>query len=307
MILEYYNQPWDFELLDSGNGFRLERWGEAVLMRPDPQAIWLPSLPETEWAKAWAVFKTGMDEEKGKWVIHRPMPQPWHLKFHNTLLALKLSPFKHTGVFAEQAAQWQWMLTRLSSYQVIKSKADNLNLKPKILNLFAYTGAATIALAKAGCFVTHVDASKPAISWANENAQINNLPQNSARWILDDAVKFVQREIKRGQAYDGIILDPPAFGHTPSGKTWKFARDVPSLLNDCVKLLSPQAKFLVLNAYATNSSALAVHHLLEDALKGTPGTLEYGELCLAQKNHPAAKTATSRLLSTGIFARWHSQ
>ncbi len=295
MILEYYNQPWDFELLDSGNGFRLERWGEAVLMRPDPQAIWQPSLPETEWAKAWAVFKTGVDEEKGKWVIRRPMPQPWHLKFHNTLLALKLSPFKHTGVFAEQAAQWQWCGSK------IKDKGL------KILNLFAYTGAATIALAKAGCFVTHVDASKPAISWANENAQINNLPQNSARWILDDAVKFVQREIKREQAYDGIILDPPAFGHTPSGKTWKFARDVPSLLNDCVKLLSPQAKFLVLNAYATNSSALAVHHLLEDALKGRPGSLEYGELCLKQKNNPDAKIGTNRLLSTGIFARWHSQ
>ncbi len=315
MLLEYYDKPWDFELLDSGNGFRLEYWGGAVLMRPDPQAIWQPSLPITEWNKAWAIFKPGSEDEHGKWEIKKALPEPWRLKFMDTVLTLKLSPFKHTGVFAEQAALWEWMSKKITSSKLqAPSKSQNQNFK--ILNLFAYTGGATMVLAKTGATVTHVDASKPAITWANENYKINfshtnkptsharssspekdeNSPKSNVRWILDDAAKFVQREIKRGQTYDGIILDPPAFGHSPSGKTWKFARDIPGLLADCARLLSPNARFLILNAYATNSSALAIHNLLEDALKKRNGKFEYGELCLKQKNN--------RLLSTGIFARW---
>lgn len=287
MIFETYNQPWDFELLDTGNGFRLEKWGEAILMRPDPQAIWQPNLPQDEWHKAWAIYRSGQDEERGKWEIKKPLPDSWNLQFHDILLSLKLSPFKHTGVFAEQAAQWQFMMEKLKD-----SKIKQL----KILNLFAYTGAATMVLAKAGCFVTHVDASKPAITWANENAELNNLPKNSVRWILDDAVKFVQRELKRGQTYDGIVLDPPAFGHSPSGKTWKFSRDVPKLLSDCSNLLSENAKFLLINAYATNFSALAINNLLEDILNSRAGKIESGELCLKQKS--------GRMISTGIFSRW---
>jgi 23S rRNA (cytosine1962-C5)-methyltransferase len=153
-----------------------------------------------------------------------------------------------------------------------------------------------MVLAKAGCQVTHVDASKPAITWANENAAQNKLPKESVRWILDDCAKFVKREVKRGAKYDGIIMDPPAFGHSPTGKTWKFNDDLPGLLSDCVQLLSADAKFLIVNGYATNSSALALNNLLEDAIKSHRGKIEFGELCLKQKS--------GRMISTGIFSRW---
>lgn len=161
-----------------------------------------------------------------------------------------------------------------------------------------------MVLAKNGALVTHVDASKPALMWANENHALNNLPKDSVRWILDDAAKFVKREIKRGTKYDGIIMDPPAFGHSPSGKTWKFNDDLPKLLADCVRLLSPEAKFLVINGYATNSSALALNNLLEDAVKDRGGNIEFGELCLKQKTGRFGLAKEDRMISTGIFARW---
>src|SRR5581483_4918048 len=284
MLLETFKNFPDFELLDSGSGYRLERWGQVILQRPDPQIIWSRSLPDSEWAKAWATYKSAGDDGKGKWEIKKPAPYPWILKFDDVKFLLKLSPFKHTGVFAEQAAEWEF------------DEKSAAGKKLKILNLSAYTGGATMVLAKAGCRVTHVDASKPAITWANENHKLNNLPADSARWILDDCVKFVKREIKRSAKYDGIIMDPPAFGHSPSGKTWKFNDDLPGLLSDCVRLLSDEAKFLIINGYATNSSALALNNLLSDAIRSLPGTIEFGELCLKQKN--------SQMISTGIFARW---
>ncbi|MDE2311903.1 MAG: class I SAM-dependent methyltransferase [Patescibacteria group bacterium] len=288
MILETFKHFPDFELLDTGDGFRLERWGDAVLQRPDPQIIWPKSRPNHEWNNAWAIFKSASEENKGRWEIKKPLPNPWLIEFDSVKFLLKLSPFKHTGLFAEQAAQWEFMLAK------IRNKSENQKLK--ILNLFAYTGGATLVLAKAGCLVTHVDASKPAITWANENHKLNTLPADSVRWILDDAVKFVRRELKRGAKYDGIIMDPPAFGHGPTGKTWKFNDDLPGLLNDCTQLLSDNAKFLIINGYATNSSALALNNLLTDAVKNLGGGVEFGELCLKQKSQ--------RLISTGIFARW---
>ena len=295
MLLETFKNFPGFELLDTGDGFRLERWGEVILQRPDPQIIWERSLPEEEWDKAWAIFKSASGDDKGKWEIKKSIPRIWLANFGEVNFSLRLSPFKHTGLFAEQAANWEWMTEKLK-------KSD----KQKILNLFAYTGGATMVLAKAGHQVTHVDASKPAITWANENAALNKLPKDGVRWILDDCVKFVKRELKRGAKYDGIIMDPPAFGHSPTGKTWKFNNDLPGLLADCIQLLSNDAKFLVINGYATNSSALALNNLLEDAAKENKGPsrlglaevdkIEFGELCLKQK--------TDRLISTGIFARW---
>jgi 23S rRNA (cytosine1962-C5)-methyltransferase len=303
--LQTFTQNWDFKLLDSGNGYRLEQWGEVILTRPDPQIIWQPQLPQSEWDKAWAIFKSGNEESKGQWEIKRPVPNPWIVKFYHPHLSsplkgeeseeiqflLKLSPFKHTGLFAEQAGQWEWMIEKIET-----SKIKNQNEKPKILNLFAYTGGATMVLAKLGCQVTHVDASKPAITWANENAKLNHLPKDAIRWILDDCVKFTQRELKRGVKYDGIIMDPPAFGHSPTGKTWKFNQNLPELLETCVNLLSDHAQFLLINGYATNSSAIAINNLLEDAITDKGGKIEFGELCLQQKN--------SRIISTGIFSRW---
>lgn len=306
MILETFKNFPDFELLDTGDGFRLERWGDVVLARPDPQIIWQKSLPETEWSKAWATFVSGSNEEKGKWNFKQPMPKLWTVSFNDIKFLLKLSPFKHTGLFAEQAANWEWMTGKLAKSKVESYKVTSGNIsdkiqnsKFKILNLFAYTGGATMVLAKTGCQVTHVDASKPAITWANENYKLNKLPKESVRWILDDAVKFVSREVRRGTKYDGIIMDPPAFGHSPDGKTWKFNNDLPGLLKSCIKLLSPDAKFFLINGYATNSSALALNNLLEDATRDLAGKIEFGELCLKQKNQ--------RLISTGIFARWQGK
>ncbi len=273
----------DFELLDTGNGYRLERWEAVVLQRPDPQIIWQPSLAQGEWDKASAIFLPAGGDGNGRWEIKKPLPSPWIIPYKDIKFLLKLSPFKHTGLFAEQAAQWEWM-------------SEKINGKLKILNLFGYTGGATMVLAKAGCEVTHVDASKPAITWASANAKLNNLPADSVRWILDDAAKFVKRELKRGVKYHGIIMDPPAFGHSPTGKTWKFNQDLPGLLTDCAQLLSDDAKFLIINGYATNSSALALNNILEDSLKNHAGKIEFGELCLKQKSE--------RLISTGIFARW---
>lgn len=278
----------DFQLLDSGRGYRLEQWGKYRLMRPDPQIIWERHLPEWEWEKADARFETR--GEQGQWKAKIALPGFWPVRHKlpdgmETSFAARLTAFKHTGLFAEQAANWEWMA------RATKGKKGR-----KILNLFGYTGAATVLLTKLGHHVTHVDASKPAIGWAKENQKLNKLPEDSIRWILDDAHGFVMRELKRGQTYDGILLDPPAFGHSPRGRTWKFNDDVPALLEDCVSLLTSDADFLLLNGYATNSSAIALHNLMEDALHGRKGTLEHGELCLKQQD--------GRLLSTGIFARW---
>ncbi len=291
MTLEFFKKTWDFELLDSGEGFRLERFGGVKLKRPDPQVIWKKSLPEMDWKSVDAEFITRWDI-KNKEIFKKP----WVVKWQDTKFLLKLSPFKHTGLFAEQAGNWEWLehqVKSLSSYKVHKENTG----KPKILNLFGYTGAVTMVLTRLGCFVTHVDASKPTIGWAKENQALNKLPGDAVRWILDDCVKFVKREVKRGALYDGIIMDPPAFGHSPTGGTWKFNEDLPGLLRDCVKLLSPNAKFLLINGYATNSSGIALGNILEDETRNLGGKVEFGELCLKETNR-------DRMLSTGIFARW---
>lgn len=290
MKLESFEQFLDYQLLDTGEGYRLEQWGNIRLQRPDPQVIWGKSLPNSEWDKANATFiGTG---ERGKWQKNSKVPEKWEVYFRPDIkLVAKLTPFKHTGIFAEQAANWEWMINLLSP---LTKEGRSL----KILNLFAYTGGATMVLTRLGHKVTHVDASKPSIAWAKENQFCNKFDQDAIRWILDDAAKFAERELKRGEKYDGIIMDPPAFGHSPSGKTWKFNRDLPKLLETCVELLSEDAKFLLINGYATNSSALSLNNILEDKIKNLPGKIEFGELCLKQK--------TDREISTGIFARWQS-
>ncbi len=269
----------DFQLLDSGDGYRLERWGEFVLARPDPQTIWARSEPKEIWDGADAIFRDDA------WQMRTTLPESWDMAFHDMKLRVRPMNFKHTGVFPEQAAHWKLMSDALAGLE-----------KPRVLNLFAYTGAATAWLTIRGSFVTHVDASRPAIGWAKENQDLNKLPVDSIRWMLEDAAKFVKNEVKRGAQYEGIVMDPPAFGHSPTGKIWKFNEQMPALVRDCVTLLSPQAKFLIINAYATNTSELAIHNLLEDTLKGRAGKLEAGQLCLQQRS--------GRLLSTGIFTRW---
>lgn len=301
MNLETFNQFLDYELLDTGNGARLEQWGNIRLKRPDPQIIWQPSLPAKEWDVVNAEFiGTG---ERGKWLRKNAVPEKWDVYFRPDIkMIAKLTPFKHTGIFAEQGANWEWM---------INITKDSPPLK--ILNLFAYTGGATMVLTRHNHKVTHVDASKPAIAWAKENQHINKFNPASIRWILDDAMKFVQRELNRGETYDGIIMDPPAFGHSPSGKTWKFNRDLPKLLEQSVALLSSDAKFLLVNGYATNSSALSLGNTLEDAMSKRTDLLakpnsniEFGELCLTHnKKSVSDGTKDKRFISTGIFARFN--
>lgn len=279
MYLNGAEQFSDFELVDTGGGYRLERWGEFTLQRPDPQTIWERSLGNEIWDAADAVF------ENDAWTFRREVPESWVMKFKDMKLGVRPMNFKHTGVFPEQAANWMLMSDLLTGIE-----------KPRVLNLFAYTGAASVWLTRRGAFVTHVDASRPAIGWAKDNQELNGLAPDSIRWMLEDAAKFVRNEVKRGAQYEGIVMDPPAFGHSPSGKIWKFNEQMPALLRDCVALLSPQAKFLIINAYATNTSELAIRNLLEDAMGGRLGSMEAGQLCLAQKN--------GRLISTGIFSRW---
>jgi 23S rRNA (cytosine1962-C5)-methyltransferase len=269
----------DFELIDSGDDYRLERWGEYVLARPDPQAIWSRSEPASVWDLAHAVFRNDAWEKRSE------LPDHWDLSYSDMKLRVRPMNFKHTGVFPEQAANWALMSDAL------KGVAE-----PKVLNLFAYTGAASVWLTKRGAFVTHVDASRPAIGWAKDNQELNSLAPDTIRWMLEDAAAFVKKEVKRGQKYDGIVMDPPAFGHSPSGKIWKFNEQMPALVRDCVALLSENARFLIINAYATNTSELAISNLLEDSIGSRGGRVEAGQLCLKQKS--------GRLVSTGNFTRW---
>lgn len=288
-------QDWtDYELLDTGNGYRLERFGSPtdgfILSRPDPDIIWSPHLPESEWLKSDAVFKKS--GTSGNWLIKTKMPEKWPVEYKNIKLWVKLSPFKHTGVFPEQAVHWEWMKQKIQD-SAIKNHGSEI----RVLNLFGYTGAASLVCAGAGAKVTHVDASYPAIGWARDNQRSSDLNQASIRWIQDDCLKFVEREIKRESKYDAIIMDPPSFGHGPSGKSWKFHEDFPKLLRLCKELLSDKPLFILINAYAISSSALMLENILKEITSDLQGNIESGELALEEKG-------TTRLLSTGIFTRW---
>lgn len=280
-------KPWtDYELLDSGNGKKLERFGKYTLVRPDPQIIWQPSLPEKEWLKADAVYKRA-SENKGRWQKkNQNMPDKWPLQYGNIKSLAKLSPFKHTGIFPEQAIHWEWITDKIST----------AGREVNILNLFGYTGISSLVAAVAGSKVTHVDASYPTIGWARENQKLSGLEDKPIRWILDDALKFTQRELKRNARYDGILLDPPIYGHGPKGELWKFSVHFPELLKVCRQLLTPEPLFIIINAYAISASALMLENVLQDTVKGLAGTIEAGELALRQRS--------GRLLSTGIFARF---
>lgn len=272
----------DYELLDSGNGQRLERFGKYLISKPDPQAIWQPQLPQTEWDKAEAKYL-----EKG-WSGNN-LPAKWPLSFQNIKFYAKLTPFKHTGIFPEQVLNWEYIQNTIA-------KADK---QINILNLFGYTGIASLVAAKAGAKVTHVDGSKPSITWARENQTLSGLEDKPIRWLLDDAVEFTAREGRRGNMYDAIIMDPPVYGHGPNGETWDFNSSFPELLKNCKKILNPSPVFVIVNAYAISSSSLMLKNTLEDYLGAAQNEIEYGELALEQKSN-------GRLLSTGIFARYSS-
>lgn len=270
--------------MDSGEGRRLEKFGDYLLDRPDPQIIWKKTLPQEAWDKADAFFQR-TTEDKGKWEIKTSIPEKWCLAYNGIKFWAKLSPFKHTGVFPEQAVQWEYIGERVQGKNA------------KFLNLFAYSGIASLFAAKSGADVTHVDSSKPAVTWANENKSLNGMDTAHIRWIIEDALAFTTREIKRCAAYDAILMDPPVYGHGPNGEVWDFNRDFPKLLNNCKQLLSKNPLFVLVNAYAISSSSITLSNTLNDYFREFGGRIENGELTLKE-------TSAGRLLSTGIWARW---
>ncbi len=275
----------DYALIDSGFGRKLEKIGRYLIDRPEPQAMWTPHLTKDNWQKADAVFMGGSvddDSVHGRWQNENIPDSAWETKFGDLRFIGRLTNFRHVGYFPEQCAHWEWLAA-----QTAKLK------QPKILNLFAYSGVHSLVAANAGAEVTHVDASKKAITWAKENQELND-PNWKIRWIVEDAVKFVQREVRRGSLYDGIVLDPPKFGRGPDGETWDLFEDLPYLLEDCAKLLRPQSgSFLLLTSYAIRASSMAFGQLAAEYFKGN---IETGELFVSEQK-------TKRLLPTSMFTR----
>lgn len=246
----------DFELIDTSAGERLERWGDIFLIRPDPQIIWNTPRKNVFWENAHAIYHRS-HTGGGAWQKLRKMPPVWSIKYKNLIFNLKMMGFKHTGIFPEQASNWDF----------VEKKIKTVKRPLKILNLFGYTGAASLCAASAGASVCHVDASKGMVSWAKENALTSGLSEKSVRWIVDDCVKFVCREIRRGNKYDGIIMDPPSYGRGPGGEIWKFEEQIFSLLNLCMDILSGNAHFFILNSYTTGLSPSVMECLLNVTLK----------------------------------------
>lgn len=283
----------DYELLDSGEGEKLERFGSHILSRPDPQALWQKRLPATEWKKAEAYFNR--DESGAEWTYKSGKSlEKWSIDFGGLKMWIKPTAFKHTGLFPEQAANWEWMREKIKNHKEIE-----------VLNLFGYTGGATLACAQAGAKVVHIDSSKAAVTWARDNAELSGLADKPIRWIIEDARTFVEREIRRGRTYDAIIMDPPAFGHGPESELWKIEEHFLALVENCKKLLKPDPLFFLINGYSAGYSAIAYKNNLLSLVEKSGGVIEIGELTIQEsriKNQES--NAQGRLLPCGIFARW---
>lgn len=279
----------DYALLDSGDGEKLERYGPYRIIRPEGQAIWRRALPERDWASADAVFTGDTDEEGiGRWRFPGPpLGETWPMRHDGMSYLGRFTSFRHVGVFPEQAAHWSH-LDRL---------VRDAGRKVRVLNLFGYTGLASLVAARAGAEVTHIDASKKAIGWARENQERAGLGDRPIRWICEDAMLFVEREIRRGSRYDIVLLDPPAYGRGPKGEVWQLFDDLPSMVEGCRAVLSDRPLAMVLTAYAIRASFLAFHTLLRDTMAGMGGLVESGELVIREQ-------AAGRALSTSMFSRW---
>jgi len=262
--------------------------------RPEPQALWRPSLDAAMWQQADAVFSSSNaadDGEGGRWRKIKPVPDAWPVKVHGVSMICRLTNFRHLGLFPEQLPHWDWMLDWMRGIE---------GTPPRVLNLFAYTGAASLLAAAAGAEVTHVDASKKAIAWAKENQAASKLADAPIRWILEDARKFVAREVRRGRTYHVILVDPPKFGRGPEGEVWDVFTHLAPLLRDCAALLAPEKAALVLTTYAIRASALATDGLVRECLADRDGTVESGELALVEQS------AAERFLPISLFTRWTS-
>ena len=278
----------DYEILDMANGEKLERWGDVVLIRPDPQIIWTKKTHENKWKTANAIYnrsKTG----GGSWQYKKKMPSEWKIKYKNLTFNIKPMGFKHTGLFPEQAVNWDWMMEKIKL-----AKRDI-----KVLNLFAYTGGATVACLSAGASVCHVDSSKGMVSWSKENVNASGLKDRPVRYIVDDVVKFVNREIRRGNKYDAIIMDPPSYGRGAKGEVWRFEEDIASLVELCMQVMSDKPLFFLINSYTTGISAKVLENILRINMK-QDGIFESGEVGLPMKD-------SKIVLPCGIYGKWEEK
>ena len=277
----------DYEILDMANGEKLERWGNVVLIRPDPQIIWKNKSFPNKWNDANAKYNRS-STGGGSWKYNKKMPENWQIKYKELTFNIKPMGFKHTGLFPEQAVNWDWMI----------SKIKNAKREIKVLNLFAYTGGATVACSYAGASVCHVDSSKGMTAWAKENVASSGLADRPVRFIVDDVVKFVNREIRRGNKYDGIIMDPPSYGRGTNGEVWKFEENIADLVELCSKVLSDEPLFFLINSYTTGISSTVLENILRLNIK-KKGKLSHGEVGLPMTN-------SKLILPCGIYGRWEN-
>lgn len=303
----------DYELLDSGDGLKLERFGKYTFARPESQAMWRRALSASEWENAHAVFQPSAEESGGHWEFKKKVEEKWVMKYPLSPTPLRMgegqgvrelkfwamtTPGRHLGVFPEVASHWDFMAdsVRKANLDPEHSRRE----RPNILNLFGYTGLASLAAAAAGASVTHVDASKKSVSWARDNQELCGLNDKPIRWIVEDAVKYVQREAKRGVKYDGIILDPPKFGRGPKGEVWEVYKSLPNLLETCRQCLSDNPLFVIVTVYAVRASAIHVAQALAEMMRKDKGEIDSGELVTRE-------TSAKRLLSQAVYARWSSK
>ena len=277
----------DYEILDMADGEKLERWGNIILIRPDPQIIWKEkSFPE-KWKNANAKYNRS-NTGGGNWNFIKPLPKSWQIQYKDLTFNIKPMGFKHTGIFPEQAVNWDWMMSK------IKDSARDI----KVLNLFAYTGGASVACLKAGASVCHVDSSKGMCEWAKENVTSSGLRDKPIRFLVDDVVKFVNREIRRGNKYDAIIMDPPSYGRGTNGEVWKFEDNIADLVKLCMNVLSDKPLFFLINSYTTGISSQVLENLLRMNIpKKAKGKFSHGELGLPMTN-------SKMILPCGIYGRW---
>lgn len=283
----------EYEILDTSGGEKLERWGEYLLIRPDPQVIWNTPKHDTAWKRPNGHYHRSA-KGGGNWEFFS-LPEIWPIHYGNLTFQLKPFHFKHTGLFPEQAVNWDWCSERIRR-EIASRPAD----RPfRVLNLFAYTGGATLAAAAAGAAVTHVDASKGMVTWARENAVVSGLGDAPVRWLVDDCMKFVEREIRRGNTYDAILMDPPSYGRGPKGEIWKMEENIFGFMEKTAKLLSADASFFLINSYTTGLAPAVLSYMLRIVLKNRGGNVEASEIGLPVRD-------TGLVLPCGATGRWYS-
>ena len=284
----YIASNWkDYEVIDCGDGEKLDRWGDIILRRPDPQAIW-PKQNESLWRRADAHYHRSA-RGGGEWEFFRKLPDRWNIRYGALTFYVRPTGFKHTGLFPEQAVNWDWMAGLIR----------DAHRPVKVLNLFGYTGGATVACARAGAHVTHVDAAKGMVQWAGDNRRLSGVDETIVRWIVDDALKFVQREHRRGNVYDGILMDPPSYGRGPGGEVWKLEDELYGLVSACQQVLSPNALFMLINSYTTGLQPAVLNNMLTMTVKKTHGgTVAADEIVLP--------VTAGGVLPCGASGRWQA-